>query len=129
MLDSLQLCVCGNNQPYQSCCASYHEGALAPTAEALMRSRYSAYVLSLEGYLLATWHPDTRPDTLNLAEDPSRKWLGLTIKRAENTGENAAIVEFVARYKDGGSKAVRLHEVSNFALLDRWYYLNGKFVD
>jgi len=122
-------CACKSGLPYADCCAPYHEGALAPTAEALMRSRYSAYALGLEAYLLATWHPETRPSALNLAEDADRNWLGLTIKRTENTGENAAIVEFVARYKDGGSKAVRLHEVSNFALLDRWYYLNGKFVD
>lgn len=93
-----------------------------------MRSRYTAYVLQLEQYLLSTWHADTRPAALNLINDNARKWLGLTIKRSESIGENTAIVEFVARYKDGGSKAERLHEVSNFILLDRWYYVDGRFV-
>ena len=93
-----------------------------------MRSRYAAYALNLEDYLLTTWHPDTRPVSLNLSDDLNRKWLGLTIKRAESAGKNTAIVEFIARYKDGGGKAKRLHEVSNFALLDRWYYVDGTFV-
>ena len=83
----------------------------------------------LEDYLLSTWHADNRPAALNLNNDLSRKWLGLTIQRAESTGEDMAVVEFIARYKDGGSKAERLHEVSNFVLLDRWYYVDGTFVD
>ena len=87
-----------------------------------MRSRYSAYVLLLEDYLLHTWHPETRPTTLNLSESVNRKWLGLSIKRVENTGKHTAIVAFIARYKDGGGKAERLQEISNFILLDRWYY-------
>lgn len=90
-----------------------------------MRSRYSAYVLLLEDYLLNTWHVDTRPAKLNLSEDRNKKWLGLHIKRAEDTGENTAIVEFVARYKIGGQKAERLHETSQFIHTDRWYYVAG----
>ncbi len=93
-----------------------------------MRSRYSAYALRLEQYLLDTWHPETRPTSLNLADDINRKWLGLTIKQAETATEKSATVEFIARFKDGGNKAERLHEVSNFILLDRWYYVNGRFV-
>lgn len=91
----------------------------------LMRSRYSAYVFGLAEYLLATWHVDTRPTTLNLNEDIATKWLGLRIKRVENTSDKAAIVEFVARYKVGGEKAERLHEVSQFTYTDRWYYVSG----
>jgi SEC-C motif domain protein len=92
-----------------------------------MRSRYTAFVLGLEDYLLATWHPKTRPATLNLADDPPTKWLGLQIKRAENTSDTTAIVEFVARYKVAG-KATRLHETSQFERIDgRWYYLSGEF--
>jgi len=91
-----------------------------------MRSRYSAYVLGLAQYLLDTWHPDTRPDTLNLNEEILTKWLGLSIKHYEQTSETSAIVEFVARYKVGGQKAERLHEVSQFQLMDRWYYVSGE---
>jgi len=94
-----------------------------------MRSRYTAFVLGLEAYLLATWHPNTRPATLNLAEELPTKWLGLQIKRAENITETSAIVEFVARYKIAG-KATRLHETSQFERIDgRWYYLTGDFRD
>lgn len=106
---------------------------LAPTAEALMRSRYSAYVLGLEQYLLDTWHPDTRPSSLSLQEDAAMKGLGLDIKRFENSNDTAdhktAIVEFVARYRMGGGKAERLHEVSEFERLDRWYYKAGTILD
>lgn len=92
-----------------------------------MRSRYTAFVLGLEDYLLKTWHPKTRPAALNLDEDPATKWLGLQIKCAENTSESTAIVEFVARYKVAG-KATRLHEISQFERIDgRWYYLSGEF--
>lgn len=93
-----------------------------------MRSRYSAYVLKLEDYLLATWHLETRPQLLNLDDEPI-KWLGLDVKRSETQGETA-IVEFVARYRIGGGKAERLHEISQFKLLDgRWHYVSGDFVN
>lgn len=99
-----------------------------------MRSRYTAYALGLDAYILATWHPDTRPVDLNLtdedltAEDltpkPPLKWIGLTVERFEQTSETTATVAFVARYKIHG-KAERLREVSQFSLLDRWYYVTG----
>ncbi len=90
-----------------------------------MRSRYSAYVLELEAYLLATWHPDTRPTGLNFGEEPRPKWLGLTIKRASGD-ERHAVVEFVARYKVNG-RAFRLHETSRFERIEgRWLYRDGE---
>ncbi|MBC7697165.1 MAG: zinc chelation protein SecC [Bacteroidia bacterium] len=90
-----------------------------------MRSRYSAYVLGLEDYLLQTWHHETRPIALNLGEDIATKWLGLQIKHAESNSASTATVEFVARYKVGG-KAERLHELSEFVRIDsRCYYLTG----
>jgi len=93
-----------------------------------MRSRYSAYVLGLRDYLLATWHPDTRPDTLELDDTPGMRWLGLTVKRHVDAGDGTAVVEFVARYKVGGASAKRLHEVSRFQrLAGRWVYLDGEF--
>ena len=81
----------------------------APDPESLMRSRYSAFVLERADYLLATWHPRTRPAQLEF--EPGARWLGLAVKRHQSTGADAAVVEFVARYRVGG-KAVRLHEVS-----------------
>ena len=118
-------CPCGSAATYAACCQPWHLGQAAPTAEALMRSRYTAYVLKLEDYLLQTWHPDTRPAALDLAEDTSTKWLGLEVRRFEATGNDTAIVEFVARYKVNG-KAERLHEISRFEKIDReWYYLIG----
>lgn len=126
---SNQPCPCERGKSYSACCEAFHNGLAAPTAEALMRSRYTAFVLMLEDYLLKTWHPDTRPAALNLTEDPPTKWLGLQIKRAETTDENTAIVEFIARYKVAG-KATKLHETSLFERIDgRWYYLSGSFTD
>ena len=91
-----------------------------------MRSRYSAYVFGLENYLLKTWHPDTRPATLSLADDAATRWLGLQVKRAAPISNDSAIVEFVARYKVNG-KAERLHEISRFVRLDgQWLYLDGE---
>jgi len=89
-----------------------------------MRTRYSAYVFKLEDYLLASWHPTTRPQYLGIANDTT-KWLGLQIKAAMETSLDKASVEFVARYKVNG-KAERLHELSQFVREDgRWYYLDG----
>jgi SEC-C motif domain protein len=122
---SANLCPCESGKYYETCCEPAHNGSTALTAEALMRSRYTAYVLGLEGYLLKTWATETRPAELNLGDDKATKWLGLQVKRAENTSETTAIVEFVARYKIGG-KAERLHEVSQFVRINGyWYYLAG----
>lgn len=111
---------------YAGCCGRYVDAGLpAPTAEALMRSRYSAFTLGREDYLLATWHPEFRPADLNLAGDPPTKWLGLQIKRHVQADADHAIVEFVARYKVGG-RAHRLHETSRFVRMDQcWHYMDG----
>lgn len=121
-------CLCGSGKSAESCCHAYHAGATAPTAEALMRSRYVAYALGLEPYLLETWHISTRPAELKLDEDPPR-WLGLSIKRYEQQEIDLATVEFVARYKIGG-RAYRLHETSRFVQEGgRWLYLDGDIKD
>lgn len=98
-----------------------------------MRSRYSAYVLGLEDYLRSTWHPTTRPSTLELQANATR-WLGLEVRAAsppiEAVGANGqplqrATVEFVARYRADG-RGHRLHELSRFVFeADRWYYVDG----
>lgn len=98
----------------------------ATTAEQLMRSRYSAFVLHDVSYLLATWHPDTRPRCLTL--DSDQRWLGLKVKRVEagGVGDPTGVVEFVARYKIAG-RGYRLHEVSRFSYIDgAWLYVDGE---
>jgi SEC-C motif-containing protein len=122
-------CPCGGGRPYERCCGPLHLGAPAPDAQALMRSRYAAYVLGLEPYLLATWHASTRPDRLDLGLAEAPKWLGLEVRRHEAVGPDAAIVEFVARYRLGG-RGHRLHEVSRFVReAGRWLYVGGQFPD
>ena len=121
-------CPCGTDRAYAACCGRYHAGEAAPDAEALMRSRYSAFVTGNADYLRATWHPDTRPDELGLDAPGAQKttWLGLTVKSHRVTGPETAEVEFVARYRVGGGSAVRLHERSRFVREDgRWYYVDG----
>lgn len=120
-------CPCGGAD-YATCCGRYHNGEPARDALTLMRSRYSAYVLKLEAYLLATWHDSTRPAALDLAMD-NTKWIGLEIRKHNAESADRATVEFVARYKIGG-RAARLHEVSRFVREDgRWFYLDGEFIN
>ncbi len=124
----MSACPCGSALPYDACCGRWHAGPRhlqAPDAEALMRSRYSAFVLGLPDYLLATWHPDTRPAP-PLEIDASVRWLGLEVRRHAATEADRAVVEFVARSKLGG-RAHRLHETSRFVREGgRWYYLDGE---
>lgn len=120
-------CPCGLPATYLACCGRYHQGPLAgqaPTPEALMRSRYSAFVKDLRDYLLSTWHPSTRPPLIE-APEPGLTWLGLTVRQATMEGDARGTVDFVARSKLGG-RAHRLHEVSTFVLEGgRWYYVDA----
>jgi SEC-C motif domain protein len=118
-------CPCGSRLSFGNCCGPALAGATpAPTAEALMRSRYSAHVLDARDYLLATWHPSKRPAELAPME-PGLRWLGLEVKRCADSDADHATVEFVARSKLGG-RAHRLHELSRFVREGgRWYYLDG----
>lgn len=124
------VCPCDPMRRYADCCARPHAGHPAEDAEALMRSRYSAFVFENAEYLLASWHPSTRPAMLDFnQDDPSRMrtvWLGLAVKSHRLTAEDRAEVEFVARCRIGGGRAERLHERSRFVREDgRWYYLDG----
>ncbi len=122
------LCPCGSGRRYAACCGAVHSGTRpARSAEALMRSRYSAYVLGLEAYLLVTWHPDTRPVRLDLEHDRT-VWLGLRILRTAQggPGDERGEVGFVATYRLG-EEIHRLEEHSRFVKLDRrWLYLDGE---
>jgi len=123
-------CPCGTGRSYSACCGALHaahaagRGLTAATPEALMRSRYAAFALDQRAYLLATWHPSTRPAALEPPE-PGLKWLGLTVKRATMHDDEHGSVEFVARSKLAG-RAHRLHETSRFVRDDgEWFYLDG----
>src|SRR3954447_9017864 len=123
---SLRRCPCGTGLPYAQCCGRLHDGtATAATAEQLMRSRFSAFAVGDAGYLLATWHPTTRPAVLDL--DGRVRWTGLDVLATSGGSLLAAegTVEFRASYvADGGSDAQ--HEISRFVREDgRWYYLDG----
>ena len=125
---NLNHCPCSVDRSYVNCCARWHDGIAAPDAESLMRSRYSAYVLGLADYLMATWHVSTRPATLDLAEKPGERttWLGLSVKNHRVIDANHAEVEFIARYRVGGGRAKRLHERSRFLSEDGcWFYVDG----
>jgi SEC-C motif-containing protein len=91
-----------------------------------MRSRYSAFVLKLEPYLLATWHPSTCPSSLDLSGDNTH-WLGLKVVRHQVESPDHTTVEFIARYKING-RAHRLHETSRFVRENGlWFYVDGTY--
>ena len=142
-MPSPSTCPCGG-ATYASCCEPYITGqAVPPTAETLMRSRYTAYTRRDEAYLRATWHPSTLPAGPLVDPDEKLQWLGLEVRsslrlrqRQENVPEvaDSDTVEFVARYKIAG-RAHRLHELSRFVRepggeggdMARWFYLDGSF--
>ena len=119
-------CPCGLPARLSACCGRWHAGPLqlqAPDAAALMRSRYSAYVLRLADYLLATWHPASRPASIDF--EPGLRWLGLQVLDHRAMHDNHATVAFVARSKLAG-RAQRLAETSRFVREgDRWLYVDG----
>ena len=123
-------CPCDSGLAYDHCCRSYLSGAAsAPTAEALMRSRYTAYTRNDAAYLSATWHASTRPENLVLDDQPASKWLGLSVMRHEQQDASHAIVEFVARYKING-RAFKLQETSRFVQENgQWFYVDGDIPD
>lgn len=92
-------CPCCSGAPFGGCCAPILAGEAAPNALALMRSRYSAYVLGDEDHLFRSWHPKTRP-TPPLC-DPRIEWLGLQIVNVDGGGEedSEGIVEFIASWR------------------------------
>lgn len=120
----LKPCPCGRGRSYASCCEPAHRGAArqpleAQTPEALMRSRYAAYVLQDEAYLLASWHPETRPQGLDLAD--GTRYLGLRVHCAQ--GDE---VTFSATLRLPDGQRAQLRERSTFMRLDgRWVYVDG----
>lgn len=124
------LCHCQSLQPFADCCAPYLSGQLTPpTPLALMRSRYSAFVVGNGTYLLASWHPDTQGSLTakELTEHGLNcEWLSLKIifTRIEADGLHG-VVEFKVRYREQ-NRVVLLHEQSYFErLAGVWLYRDG----
>jgi SEC-C motif-containing protein len=121
-------CSCGSGADYAGCCGPFHAGErAAPTAVALMRSRFSAFAIGDGDYLLATWHPDTSPKRLNL--DPAITWRRLEIVDVAAGAEQdtEGVVEFRAHYQRDGRRQI-LHERSRFVRINgRWMYVDGDF--
>ena len=122
----LKFCLCGSGVPYGECCAGILANPLtARTAEALMRSRYTAYVIGDISYVLRTWHPSTRPSALEF--DTILRWCKLEIIHTEKglPDDNEGSVEFIAAAPSHG-KMVKLHELSHFVKeAGQWLYLSG----
>jgi SEC-C motif domain protein len=118
-------CPCLSGNPYGECCGPLHGGAPAPTAVQLMRSRFSAFALGLPQYLLDTWHPSTRPGSLDL--DPDQRWTRLDIEETRSGGafDSAGQVTFAAWWRTPDDRGV-LRETSDFVREGgRWYYVDG----
>ncbi|QDG65021.1 MULTISPECIES: YchJ family protein [unclassified Pseudarthrobacter] len=119
-------CVCLSGEAYADCCGRFHNGgAEAATAEQLMRSRYSAFVLLDTEYLRKTWHPDTAPSDLEL--DPAMEWRRLDILSTSRGGplDTEGTVEFKAHFRHDGERGVH-HETSRFVRENRrWYYVDA----
>lgn len=112
-------CPCLSGLPIDECCGRFLSGASAPTAEALMRSRYTAFATGDADYLLATWHPSTRPSSLQL--DETVRWYRLDILATSKGSplDSSGIVEFEAFYRGGSQR-----ERSSFTREGgRWFYL------
>lgn len=125
----MRTCPCGLPQPYEACCGRFHDGgAAAANAEALMRSRYTAFALGDATYLLDTWDPATRPAELRL--DPGREWTGLLITATTRGGmfDDEGTVAFRASHRDGGRRGTSGEQTENsrFRRIDgRWHYVDA----
>lgn len=124
------MCSCESGRSYSSCCELLIAGnKSATTAEAVMRSRYTASVVKNAEYLLKTWHLSTKPE--NILSDTIPEFYGLHIVRTEAGGEedNHGVVEFKAKYISQG-KYRELHEISRFVKEnDEWFYVDGEVLE
>lgn len=119
-------CPCGRARTYADCCGAIHAGAAATTAEALMRSRYSAYVVGDMAYLRHSWAPETCP--AELSHDPTVRWTGLTVTDTEGGGALAAtgIVEFTAEYEGPAGSGQRTERSTFRRESGRWVYVDAE---
>jgi len=119
-------CPCGSGETYDECCGRFHSrSAVAPTAPALMASRFSAFAVGDEAYLRQTWHRSTRPARIDL--DGSVRWRRLEIVDVVSGGpfDDSGVVEFTAFYTSAEGRA-QLHERSRFVReAGQWFYVDG----
>jgi SEC-C motif domain protein len=122
MAQKTKHCPCGRGLAYSECCEPAHHGEPPATAEALMRSRYSAFALDDDAYVLSSWHPKTRP--AQIEPDSRLRWVGLEIIESTGGGmfDTEGVVEFRAHYRDHGKNGDMV-ERSRFVRHDgRWTY-------
>jgi len=130
----MSLCPCDSGKEYDACCGPIINGSKeAPTAEALMRSRYSAYAKGAVDHLTDSLHPDHRdgydPASVKQWAD-NADWLKLEVVNTSAGGENdnQGTVEFIATYREEGITHAH-HEVAEFSRLNgKWYFTDGKLV-
>lgn len=121
-----ETCPCGSAKGYLACCGRLHGGAPADSAEALMRARYTAFARGNAAYLLQSWAPETRPESLDL--DQSATWTGLTVEAQETTGPDTATVRYTANWRHGRKKG-KQSETSRFRRAGPgWVYVDGEAV-
>ncbi|MGV6827259.1 MAG: YchJ family protein [bacterium] len=125
-------CHCGSGRSFEECCEPIINGdQLAPTAEAMMRARYSAYVVGNAKFLGESLHPAHRQDWDEAATrrwSEHSEWLGLEVRGIEagQKGDQEGLVEFVALYKEDGLPR-KHHEISRFKKEGKqWYYVDGE---
>ncbi len=127
--DVLEPCPCGSGKDFAACCGLYlHGTGPAPTAQALMRSRYTAFVHKDFDYVLRTWHARTRPPSIDLKSAGAIVWTRLEIIASRAGGRTAkeGTVEFIAHCSIDG-RPEQLHEVSRFVRENgQWYYVDGE---
>jgi SEC-C motif domain protein len=126
-LDTQVFCLCGSGIEYNQCCAPFHFGNKSPaTAEALMRSRFTAYALNNTDYILSTWDSAVQPEKIDFS-DENLDWQRLEIIDTKKGGikDNKGIVEFKAFYLNNGEEYM-LYEISRFVKTNgRWFYVDG----
>ncbi|MCX7097125.1 MAG: YchJ family protein [Methylococcales bacterium] len=126
-MDTSTLCLCGSGLAYQNCCGLFHSGEKIPaTAEALMRSRYTAYALQNGAYLQATWEASKRPASIDFSKE-NITWLKLEITETKKGGpkDSKGLVVFKAYFEQDGEEHL-MSEISRFTKIDgRWFYLDG----
>lgn len=119
-------CPCSSGDVFGVCCGPLLQGSPAPTAERLMRSRYTAFVVQDDAHLMRTWHATTRPDAIDF--EPDFEWRRLLVldRVAGGPFDRHGVVEFEAFWRQGADRG-SLHERSRFVREDRhWYYVDGE---
>ncbi len=125
VIEDQDRCPCASGDVFGGCCGPLLDGAPAPTAERLMRSRYTAFGLQDAGHLLRTWHSTTRPETIDF--EPDLEWRRLLVidRAAGGPFDREGVVAFEAFWRQGAARG-SLHERSRFVREDRhWYYVDG----